>query len=362
MTFINNLESPKFDFNDIALVPSILSRIESRSEINLPSIFPLIASPMNSVLSIRKDDRFHEEFLLSLLRQMMVCIPRNYEYSIYNDLSKHSSLNKSMFKSISLQEFKLLETDFDTFDNLVNDSECILVDIANGHMKKLLDLSKIFIKKFPKKKLMIGNIANPHTYDAFAKIGVHYCRIGIGGGSVCTTSANASIHYPMASLIYECNSIRQANRHESKIVADGGFKNFSDIIKGLALGADYIMLGGILNKCLDSDSHPYLWKKIKITNMDLAQWLYRNKFSLYKRHVGMSTKEIQKVWGSYKLKTSEGIAKWNKVEYTFDGWVENFNDYLKTTMSYLNCANLEELKEKANFIFITENSFRRFHK
>ena len=158
----------------------------------------------------------------------------------------------------------------------------------------------------------------------------------------CTTSANASVHYPMASLIYECNSIRQANGHKSKIVADGGFKNFSDIIKGLALGADYIMLGGILNKCLDSDSHPYLWKTFKITNMSLAQWLYKKKFSLYKRHVGMSTKEIQKVWGNYKLKTSEGIAKWNKIEYTFDGWVENFNDYLKTTMSYLISSNLED--------------------
>lgn len=362
MNFINNLESPKFDFNDIALVPSILSRIESRSEINLPSIFPLIASPMNSVLSIRKDDRFHEEFLLSLLRQMMVCIPRNYEYSIYNELSKHSSLNKSMFKSISLQEFKLLETDFDTFDNLVNDSECILVDIANGHMWKLLDLSKLFIEKFPNKKLMIGNIANPYTYDEFAKIGVHYCRLGVGGGSVCTSSSNAAIHYPMASLIYECNQIRIANAHKSKIVADGGFKNFSDIIKGLALGADYIMLGGILNKCLDSDSYPYLWKRFKITNMDLAKWLYKNKFSLYKRHVGMSTKEIQKIWGNKKLKTSEGIAKWNKVEYTFDGWIENFSDYLKSAMSYLNCTNFEELKEKANFVFITENSFKRFHK
>jgi hypothetical protein len=362
MNFINNLESPKFDFNDIALVPSVLSKIESRSEIKLPSLFPLIASPMNSVLSIRKKDRFNEEFLNSLLKEMMVCIPRGYEYGRYIELFKHSSLNKSMFKSISLQDFKLIETNFKLFERLILQDKCILVDIANGHMWKLLDLSKLFIEKFPNKKLMIGNIANPYTYDEFSKIGVHYCRIGIGGGSVCTTSANASVHYPMASLIYECNSIRQANGHESKIVADGGFKNFSDIIKGLALGADYIMLGGILNKCLDSDSHPYLWKKIKITNMDLAQWLYRNKFSLYKRHVGMSTKEIQKVWGSYKLKTSEGIAKWNKIEYTFDGWVENFNDYLKTTMSYLNCANLEELKEKANFIFITENSFNRFHK
>lgn len=359
MNFINNMESPKFDFHDIALVPSILSNIESRSEINLPFPLPLVASPMNSVLSIKKKERFNENFFYQLLDEMIVCVPRGYEYSSENENLEWDELT---FKSISLQEFRLIETNPEHFEALIKENNGVLVDIANGHMRKLLDLSKIFIKKFPKKQIMIGNIANPHTYDEFAKIGVHYCRIGIGGGSVCTTSANASIHYPMASLIYECNSIRQANAHKSKIVADGGFKNFADIIKALALGADYVMLGSILNKCLDSDSYPYLWKKIKITNMSLAKWFYKNKFALYKRHVGMSTKEVQKIWGNYKLKTSEGIAKWNKVEYTFDGWIENFNDYLKSTMSYLNCTNFEDLKEKATFIFITENSFRRFHK
>lgn len=359
MSFINNLESPKFDFNDIALVPSILSKVESRSEINLPFPLPLVASPMNSVLSIKKKERFNEDFYNQLLAEMIVCVPRDYQYSKDNQHLEWSDLT---FKSISLQDFRLIETDFESFTSIVKESNNILIDIANGHMWKLLDLSKIFLKKFKDKKLMIGNIANPYTYDEFAKIGVHYCRISIGSGSVCTSSANAAIHYPMASLIYECNKIKIANAHKSKIVADGGFKNFADIIKGLALGADYVMLGGILNKCLDSDSHPYLWKKIKITNMDLAKWLYKNKFTLYKRHVGMSTKEIQKIWGNKKLKTSEGIAKWNKVEYTFDGWIENFNDYLKSAMSYLNCTNFEELKEKANFVFITENSFRRFHK
>lgn len=357
--FLNNLETPKFDFNDISLVPSILSKIESRSEINLGVTLPLIASPMNSVLSIKKKGRFNENFFYQLLGEMMVCVPRGYEYTKDNF---HLEWHKLSFKSISLQDFRLIETDFESFSSIVKETDSVLVDIANGHMRKLLDLSKLFIEKFPNKKIMIGNIANPYTYHEFARIGVHYCRIGVGGGSVCTSSSNAAIHYPMASLIYECNSIRQANRHKCIIVADGGFKNFSDIIKGLALGADYVMLGGILNKCLDSDSHPYLWKKIKITNMDLAKWLYKNKFPLYKRHVGMSTKEIQKIWGNKKLKTSEGIAKWNKVEYTFDGWVENFNDYLKSAMSYLNCANLEELKEKASFIFITENSFKRFYK
>jgi hypothetical protein len=359
MTFINNLETPKFDFNDITLVPSTMSNVQSRSEINLPFPLPLIASPMNSVLSIKKKGRFNENFFYQLLGEMIICVPRSYEYTKDNF---HLQWSELTFKSISLQDFRLIETDFESFSSIVKESDNVLIDIANGHMRKLLDLSKLFIEKFPNKKLMIGNIANPYTYHEFARIGVHYCRISIGSGSVCTSSSNAAIHYPMASLIYECNSLRQANGHKSKIVADGGFKNFSDIIKSLALGSDYVMLGGILNKCLDSDSHPYLWKKIKITNMDLAKWLYKNKFPLYKRHVGMSTKEIQKIWGNKKLKTSEGIAKWNKVEYTFDGWVENFNDYLKSAMSYLNCTNLEELKEKASFIFITENSFKRFYK
>jgi hypothetical protein len=359
VTFINNLETPKFDFNDISLVPSILSRIESRSEIKLPLTLPLIASPMNSVLSIRKKGRFNENFFYQLLGEMMVCVPRGYEYGKDNF---HLEWHNLSFKSISLQDFRLIETNFESFSSIVKESDNVLIDIANGHMRKLLDLSKLFIEKFPNKKLMIGNIANPYTYHEFARIGVHYCRLGIGGGSSCTSSSNAAIHYPMASLIYECNSIRQANSHKTKIVADGGFKNFSDIIKGLALGADMIILGSILNKCLESDSYPYLWKKIKITNMDLAKWLYKNKFPLYKRHVGMSTKEIQKIWGNKKLKTSEGIAKWKKVDHTFDGWIENFNDYLKSAMSYLNCANLEELKEKASFIFITENSFKRYYK
>jgi hypothetical protein len=228
MNFINNLETPKFDFNDITLVPSTMSNVESRSQINSPFPLPLVASPMNSVLSIQKKKRFNENFFYQLLGEMMVCVPRGYEYSSEN---QHLEWNELTFKSISLQDFRLIETNPEDFEVLVKENNNILVDIANGHMWKLLDLSKLFIKKFPNKKLMIGNIANPHTYNEFSKIGVHYCRIGIGGGSVCTTSANASVHYPMASLIYECNSIRQANAHKSKIVADGGFKNFADIIK-----------------------------------------------------------------------------------------------------------------------------------
>jgi hypothetical protein len=201
MNFINNLETPKFDFNDIALVPSILSKIESRSEIKLPPSLPLIASPMNSVLSIKKKGRFNENFFYQLLGEMMVCIPRGYEYTKDNFHLKWGNLS---FKSISLQDFRLIETDFESFNSIVKESDNVLVDIANGHMRKLLDLSKLFIEKFPNKKLMIGNIANPYTYHEFARIGVHYCRLGIGGGSVCFV-------------------------HDTKVITKDGVKDIIDI-------------------------------------------------------------------------------------------------------------------------------------
>jgi IMP dehydrogenase/GMP reductase len=75
----------------------------------------------------------------------------------------------------------------------------------------------------------------------------------------------------------------------------------------------------------------------------------------------MSTKEVQKKWGKDKLVTSEGITKFNKIEYTLEKWVDNLKDYLKSAMSYTNSKNLEEFKE-TEYVFITENALKRYNK
>lgn len=56
---------------------------------------------------------------------------------------------------------------------------------------------------------MAGNIANPETYEEYCKAGIDYCRVGIGGGSGCNTSTFLGVHYPMGSLLKECNRIKQ---------------------------------------------------------------------------------------------------------------------------------------------------------
>jgi len=211
---------------------------------------------------------------------------------------------------------------------------------------------------------MIGNIANPSTYEKFAELGVDFIRVGIGAGSGCLTSANTGVHYPMASLISECYQIKKKREYTTKIVADGGFRNYDDIIKALALGADYVMLGGVLNKCLESCSPTYLNKWIKL-NESTSNYIWNHlpymKKYMYKKFRGMSTKDVQKKWGKDKLITSEGITKYNKVEYTLEKWLENLKDYLKSAMSYTNSKNLDEFKQ-TEYVFITENALKRYNK
>jgi hypothetical protein len=267
---------------------------------------------------------------------------------------------------MSLDDFEIFLKAYKTKYYRAEETKRILIDVANGHMERVYNLSKTFceLRYSNLHEIMIGNIANPKTFEKYAQIGVDFIRVGIGGGSACLTSANTGIHYPMASLISECYMIKKEGGYSSKIVADGGFTNFDEIIKSIALGADYAMIGGILNKTFESCAPIKLFKKIKLTdkfaNVLWDEYPFFRRY-MYKSFRGMSTKEVQKEWKKEKLTTSEGITKYNRVEYKLDTWVENFIDYLKSAMSYTSSSTLDEFKQ-SNYIFITENALKRFKK
>jgi IMP dehydrogenase/GMP reductase len=334
----------KIDWDDISLIPDVISNINSRSEIDpfINNKLPLFVAPMDMVVNSKNAENFYENGI-------NVCLPRSIKY---DDL-----LNKNYFYSYGLDEI------IDIVKNNGFLPNKVLIDVANGHMKKLLDIARI-IKKERNIELMAGNIANPKTYREYCEIGIDYIRVGIGGGSVCTTSANVSIHYPMASLIMECNNISKEYDNPTKIVADGGFKNYADIIKAIALGAHYVMLGSIFNKAIESAGNNYLYQNEKYSSINEQQAieLFNLGENIYKYYRGMSTKEVQKHWNKKELKTSEGITKYNKVEYTITSWVENFTDYIKSAMSYCGAKNLNEFRGEAEWVIISQHAFNRFNK
>jgi len=345
----------KFDWNDITIVPAPLSDISSRKEVNpylTDNTLPLFTAPMDMVVDENNANIFIEN-------KINVCLPRNIKYNS-TDLENSGSTNPNYFYSYALDEI------IEILQNNKTLPPKVLIDTANGSMIKLYNISKKIKEIYHDRiQLIVGNIANPETYRKYCEIGVDMCRCGIGAGSMCTTSANVSIHYPLASLISECYETSKEFEKPCKIIADGGFKNYSDIIKALALGADFIMLGSIFNKALESCGETYfLSRNEKLYQISIEDAInrYNNGQDVYKYYRGMSTKEVQRDWNKEKITTSEGISGYNKVEYTLSSWCENFTDYLKSAMSYTNSKTLDDFIGKAEWVHITQNAFNRFNK
>lgn len=355
----------KYDFNDILIQPSEQTQITSRSEINPfdeNGMLPIFTAPMDTVVDPYNFTDFNDN-------KINVCLPR-FSFYVNSDKFIH-------FSSLSLEEFistyvdklahYLVYPDVPLTDRKINPSkrDYVLIDMANGHMAKMTKAISDAKKKYGDKLfIMAGNVANPNTFRTLAKAGVDAVRIGIGNGNGCLTTQQTGVGFPMASLIRDCyHQSLLLKDNKPLIIADGGMKNYSDIIKALALGADYVMVGSLLNKCLESCGETRIFKYIKVNpKSKIALWLHKNGFKLTKRFRGMSTKEVQKNWGNEKLKTSEGVVRIRPVEYTLNQWSTNIEDYLRSAMSYTNCKTLEEFKGNVHLNLISDQSFQRFNK
>jgi GMP reductase len=351
----------KMDFNDLLIQPAVTTDVVSRQEINpfIEGFLPLFAAPMDTVVNEDNSELF-------LKNKINVCIPRG---------RKLYSIDANKFASVSLDDFindyiaggngkgkiySLVQEDYGCSPGMLY----VLIDVANGHMKKMEEAIKTAKKIYGSNIfIMAGNVAHPGAYENLSNAGADAVRIGIGNGNGCLTSEQTGIGYPIASLIRECYYKSLTMHNPALIIADGGMKSYSDIIKAIALGADYVMVGSILNKALESAGPTYLFKKIRINPKgSFAKWLLKKGFKLTKKFRGMSTKEVQKDWGKDIIKTSEGVTRYRPVEYTLSQWTENFESYLRSAMSYTNKKTLKEFRGEVDINLISENSYKRFNK
>lgn len=333
-----------YSLKEITIIPTTISDIDSRSECNpyYGELLPLFTAPMSAVVGVNS----WKDYMNNKINPI---IPRNV--SIEKRLNFLS--NTTMFVSFSLNEIQQQFIDKDYTD--YNGQFHILIDIANGNMKKMFDLVKQLKEKYEDVVIMAGNIANPETYEEYCKAGIDYCRAGIGGGSGCNTSTFTGIHYPMGSLLKKCNIIKEKYKNLSvqnvglnptKIIADGGIKGYSDIIKCLALGADYVMCGSIFAKMEESEG-------------DIIKGFAEDK---YKKFYGMSTPKAQIELGGDGSKATEGNETIIPVEYTMKEWVDNFESYLKSAMSYCGKRTLEEFIGNVRTEVMSENSVNSINK
>lgn len=366
------MQDLKLNYDDITIVPEAVTDICSRSQCipyDEDGYLPIFASCMSSVVSIENTGDFNAA-------KIRTVIPRSYPLYVRTEFLEK---NEGNFVAFSLNEAKevFIDKSVQIMAMLsVRSSDeplRICIDLANGHMKCLLDLVKEIKEKYGKSiVIMTGNIANPETYKYYEEAGVDYCRCTVGSGNVCSTASNTGIFYSVFSLLKEIYEIKKSINGKCKIIADGGIHGFRDVQKAL-IYADYVMIGSLFNKAIESAGKTtygtFYWnirgKKIarplktlfyfgrevpKEKYGEVMSLIKQGKLTVWKELYGMSTKIAQSIINqansveTKKLKTAEGLLKYQKVEYDIKGWAENETDYLRSAMSYTNSRNLDEYK------------------
>ena len=184
-------------------------------------------------------------------------------------------------------------------------------------------------------KLIVGNIAHGATLKDLENAGADAVRVGIGSGSVCTTSIQTGIGIGQVSSLLNVCLIKEEQKLEIKIIADGGIKSPGDVAKAISLGADTVMLGRMLAGTKETPGevikyNDQLWKK------------YRGSASF---GVKMRNEFIE---GEETLVPYRGQVK---------NVINGISDGLKSSMSYMNCFNLDELKKKESFTVLSESAY-----
>ena len=177
-----------------------------------------------------------------------------HRFGEFGDLRKYSlpSENSSMSVGVGDTAKKYL-------DELGDDLPVfVTIDVAHAHHDNVKDMVKFIRSLENSTKLIVGNIATADGYKFLCDLGVDAVKVGVGGGSICTTRFETGFHLPTAYSVWEC---AQTNS-DVPIIADGGIKHRGDIAKALVLGADMVMCGGLFASCIDSPAKIIHGKKI----------------------------------------------------------------------------------------------------
>ena len=174
------MENIKLNYDDVTIIPEIITTIKSRKECNPYDEFgrlPIFVSPMDTVISEENYDDFARNSL-NIVVPRTVSLPKRLLmlFEINNFVAFSLAEAKDLFVDDNLEKYVI-------YEKIQHGWGCkICIDLANGHMQDLLDTVKEIKQRHPEIIIMTGNIANSETYRWYCEAGVDYVRVGIGGG------------------------------------------------------------------------------------------------------------------------------------------------------------------------------------
>ncbi|HZH81788.1 MAG TPA: IMP dehydrogenase [Phototrophicaceae bacterium] len=230
--------------------------------------------------------------------------------------------------------------------------DLVAVDTAHGHSRNVLDVIGQIRRRYPDLNLAGGNVATAEGTTALIHAGVNAVKVGVGPGSICTTRIVSGVGVPQITAIGSC--AKAAARHNIPIIADGGIKYSGDITKGLAAGADSVMIGSLFAGTEESPGEMILYQGRSYKS-------YRGMGSLGAMGQGSRDRYGQADVKDANKLVPEGIEGQVPYKGSLSFNIHQLVGGLRAGMGYLGCQDMTALHSKARFMQVTAAALREGH-
>jgi IMP dehydrogenase len=349
-------------FDDVLLVPRY-STIRSRSDINLSVKLENVTQPLRSpIISSPMDTITESAMALAMLRRGSLGIIHRF-----NDVSTQANMVSDVYEKFEEENCNMISSIaaaigvsgdyFERAQALYRAGARILcVDIAHGHHILMKDALQALRREFGDKvHLMAGNVATREGFEALADWGANSVRVGIGGGSICSTRIQTGHGMPTLQSVLECSS----SDRDALIIADGGIRTSGDMVKALAAGADMVMVGALLSGTAEtpgdvhneSTSNTQVYEVI-MTDEGTPEWSpeYTGIISgrKYKQYRGMASQEAQIAWRGYGS-SEEGVATTVDYKGPVAPILDSLERGIRSGLSYSDAMTIADLQARSVF-------------
>ena len=352
-------------FDDVLLIPAeshvLPNEVDLHTQLapNLKLNIPIISAGMDTVTEGAMAIAIALQGGLGVIHKNMSITAQAGEVANVKNVVVPSNITKAAVDDNNhLLVAAAIGVTSDTFERaealIEKGADAIVIDTAHGHSAGVLRKIKEIRDHFPHVTLIAGNIATGDAARALFDSGVDIVKVGIGPGSICTTRVVAGVGVPQITAIYDAATA--AREYHKPIIADGGMKYSGDVVKALAAGGNAVMLGSMLSGTTEAPGE-----------------VFESDGQKYKTYRGMgSVGAMAQAHGSSDRYFQGGVNEANKlvpegvearVEYKGDvsDIIFQIIGGLRSGMGYVGAATIDELRENAQFVKITNAGLRESH-
>lgn len=230
--------------------------------------------------------------------------------------------------------------------------DAVIVDTAHGHSRGVIDTVRAVKKAFRTIDIVAGNIATAEAALALVDAGADAVKVGIGPGSICTTRVIAGVGVPQLRAVMEVSEALAETG--VPVIADGGIRYTGDIVKALAGGGNTVMVGSMLAGTEESPGETIIYEGRRFK-------AYRGMGSVEAMQKGSKDRYFQDTEDDLKKLVPEGISGRVPFKGSIQEVVHQIMGGLRAGMGYCGSADLEQLREKGQFVRITSAGVKESH-